>query len=101
MTHTYIKPSSNQRSTTPREAFAAGRLRSSRLHVEVTSFAAYFAVYRRSARITGHSPGIGLGKSCRRPANYVRFAPRNIVHQRRTPKSLLVFAGAGLLQPAI
>ena len=31
MTHTYIKPSSNQRSTTARVASAAGRLRSSRL----------------------------------------------------------------------
>jgi len=47
----------------------------SRLHVEVTSFAAYFAVYRRSARITGHSPGIGLGKSCRQFGSY-RVPPR-------------------------
>ena len=31
MTHTYIKPSSNQRSTTLRVASAAGRLGSSRL----------------------------------------------------------------------
>jgi hypothetical protein len=31
VTHTYIKPSSNQRSTTSREASAAGRLRSSRI----------------------------------------------------------------------
>src|SRR5438445_10650613 len=31
VTHTYIKPSSNQRSTTARVASAAGRLRSSRL----------------------------------------------------------------------
>src|SRR6266852_8348541 len=37
VTHTYIKPSSNQRSNTSREAFAAGRLRSSRVtgHVVV------------------------------------------------------------------
>jgi len=36
----------------------------SRLHVEVTSFAAYFAVYRRSARITGNSDVTRLGKGC-------------------------------------
>jgi hypothetical protein len=37
VTHIYIKPSSNQRSTTSREASAAGRLRPNAVTVEVKS----------------------------------------------------------------
>ena len=51
MTHIYIKPSSNQRSTTSREASAAGRLRPNAVTAEVGTGPNFsdFPTYRTDA----------------------------------------------------
>ncbi len=56
MTHIYIKPSSNQRSPTSREASAAGRLRPNSVIVDVKSIRNHFSANATYRDLPGVSP---------------------------------------------